>query len=99
MSVFPRKILVATDRSADAEQAKEAASDLARRAEAELRVVHVWHDVPGLAHDFLRGSTTKGRPPPSDAARRTRTLYAHPCGEADIPPETSVVTCRRRTGE
>ena len=54
MSAFPQKILVATDGSADAERATEAAADLTKRAEAELHVVHVWHDVPGFAHDFVK---------------------------------------------
>ena len=54
MSTFPQKILVATDGSADAARATEAASDLTKRAEAELHVVHVWHDVPGFAHDFVK---------------------------------------------
>jgi nucleotide-binding universal stress UspA family protein len=35
MNAFPRKILLATDGSADAERATEAASDLTKRAEAE----------------------------------------------------------------
>src|SRR5215210_9190014 len=47
MSVFPTKILLATDGSEDAAQATEAASDLAARSGSELHVVHVWHDVPG----------------------------------------------------
>ena len=46
MSVFPTKILLATDGSEDAAQAREAASDLARRSGSELHLVHVWHDVP-----------------------------------------------------
>jgi len=54
MSEFPEKILLATDGSADADRATEAASDLAKRADAELHVVHVWHDVPGFAHDFVK---------------------------------------------
>ena len=54
MSEFPEKILLATDGSADADRATEAASDLAKRAGAELHVVHVWHDVPGFAHDFVK---------------------------------------------
>jgi len=54
MSAFPQKILVATDGSADAERATEAAADLTKRAQAELHVVHVWHDVPGFAHDFVK---------------------------------------------
>lgn len=54
MSEFPEKILLATDGSADADRATEAAADLAKRAGAELHVVHVWHDVPGFAHDFVK---------------------------------------------
>ena len=46
MSVFPTKILLATDGSEDAAQATEAATDLAKRSGSELHVVHVWHDVP-----------------------------------------------------
>ncbi len=54
MSVFPRKILLATDGSPDADRATEAASDLAGRSGAELHVVHVWHDAPGFARDSVR---------------------------------------------
>ena len=46
MSAFPTKILLATDGSEDAAQAREAAADLARRSGSELHLVHVWHDVP-----------------------------------------------------
>lgn len=54
MSAFPTRILLATDGSEDAVRATEAGSDLARRSGAELHVVHVWHDVPGFAHDFVK---------------------------------------------
>src|SRR5215204_5693 len=54
MSMLPEKILLATDGSEDAARATEAASDLARKSGAELHVVHVWHDVRGFAHDFVR---------------------------------------------
>lgn len=54
MSVFPEKILVSTDGSKDAARATEAASELAMRSGAELHVVHVWHDVRGFAHDFVK---------------------------------------------
>ena len=47
MSVFPTKILLATDGSEDAVQATEAAADLSNKSGSELHVVHVWHDVPG----------------------------------------------------
>src|ERR687895_348419 len=54
MSVLPQRILLPTDGSEDAIRAMEAASDLARRSGAELHVVHVWHDVRGFAHDFVK---------------------------------------------
>jgi nucleotide-binding universal stress UspA family protein len=54
MSVFPERILLATDGSEDAVRATEAASDLAQKSGAELHVVHVWHDVRGFAHDFVK---------------------------------------------
>jgi nucleotide-binding universal stress UspA family protein len=54
MSVLPERILLATDGSEDAARATEAATDLARKSGAELHVVHVWHDVRGFAHDFVK---------------------------------------------
>ena len=55
MSVFPTKILLATDGSEDAARATDAASDLAKRTGSELHVVHVWHDVPGpYRHGFVK---------------------------------------------
>jgi nucleotide-binding universal stress UspA family protein len=54
MSVFPTKILLATDGSDDARRATEAAADLAGKSGSELHVVHVWHDVPGFAHAFVK---------------------------------------------
>jgi nucleotide-binding universal stress UspA family protein len=54
MSVLPERILLPTDGSGDAIRATEAASDLARRCGSELHVVHVWHDVRGFAHDFVK---------------------------------------------
>ncbi len=43
MSVFPARILLATDGSDDAVLAARAAADLARKTGCELYVVHVWH--------------------------------------------------------
>jgi universal stress protein family protein len=54
-SLFPIKILLATDGSADAVQATEAAVDLAGRGGSQLHVVHVWQDVPtSYAHAFVK---------------------------------------------
>jgi nucleotide-binding universal stress UspA family protein len=55
MGVLPERILLATDGSEDAARATEAAWDLASRGGAELHVIHVWHDVRGFAHDFVKG--------------------------------------------
>jgi len=55
MSVFPTRILLATDGSEDAAEAREAAADLLRRTGSELHLVHVWHDVPSpYAHAFVK---------------------------------------------
>lgn len=55
MSVFPTKIVLATDGSEDAALATRAAVDLASRGGAELHVVHVWRDVPSpYAHAFIK---------------------------------------------
>jgi nucleotide-binding universal stress UspA family protein len=54
LSVLPERILLPTDGSEDAIRAAEAAADLARKRGAELHVVHVWHDVRGFAHDFVK---------------------------------------------
>ena len=67
MGVLPERILLATDGSEDAVRATEAASDLANRSGAELHVVHVWHDVRGFAHDFVKREL---RAPGTGGARR-----------------------------
>ena len=55
MNAFPTRILLATDGSEDAAQAREAAADLARRSGSELHLVHVWHDVPSpYAHAVVK---------------------------------------------
>jgi nucleotide-binding universal stress UspA family protein len=41
MSIFPARILLATDGSEDADLAAKTATDLVRRTESELHVVHV----------------------------------------------------------
>ena len=46
MSIFPTKILLATDGSADAQLAATTAADLAQRTNSELHVVYVGPDLP-----------------------------------------------------
>ena len=46
MSIFPTKILLATDGSTEAQLAATTASDLAQRTDSELHVVTVGPDLP-----------------------------------------------------
>jgi nucleotide-binding universal stress UspA family protein len=42
MSIFPTKILLATDGSEEAQLALDTAADLAQKTDSELHIVHVW---------------------------------------------------------
>jgi nucleotide-binding universal stress UspA family protein len=53
MSIFPTKILLATDGSEDAELAATTAVGLARSTTSELHVVHTWRPVPSVHFDAL----------------------------------------------
>ncbi len=53
MSIFPTKILLATDDSGDAELAATTAVSLAKSTDSELHVVHVWRPVPSVHFDAL----------------------------------------------
>ena len=55
MSVFPTRILLATNGSEATTLATEAAVDLSNKSGSELHLVHVWHDIPGpYARTFVR---------------------------------------------
>ena len=63
MSVFPTKILLATDGSEDAELALLTAVELARRTDSELHVVHVggeYHPGPEVSHSPALLEETRG---------------------------------------
>ena len=51
MSIFPTKILLATDGSEEAELAARTAADLAGKTGSELHVVHVLVLPPDTPHD------------------------------------------------
>ena len=46
MSIFPTKILLATDGSSEAEMAARTAVDLGKQTNSELHVIHVWDLAP-----------------------------------------------------
>jgi len=55
MSIFPTKILLATDGSRNANLALRAAVDVAEKTGSELHVVHAWHSVPSTRFEsFIR---------------------------------------------
>lgn len=56
MSALPKKVLLATDGSADAALATRAAVNLCKKGGSKLHLVHVWRDVPSpYAHAFVKG--------------------------------------------
>jgi nucleotide-binding universal stress UspA family protein len=54
MSIFPTKVLVATDGSREAQLAAQTAADLSQKTNSELHVVHVFGiaPVPGWEVDW-----------------------------------------------
>jgi nucleotide-binding universal stress UspA family protein len=46
MSIFPTKILLATDGSSEAEMASRTAVDLGKQTNSQLHVIHVWDIAP-----------------------------------------------------
>jgi nucleotide-binding universal stress UspA family protein len=68
MSIFPTKILLATDGSKDAELAAKAAVDLSTRTGAQLHVVHAWRPLPHYAYPSL--TPEEYHPPFEEGARK-----------------------------
>src|SRR5918997_2020353 len=68
MTIFPTKILLATDGSEDAELAARAAADLTKDTGAELRVSHAWRPLPHYAYPSL--APEEYHPPYEEGARR-----------------------------
>jgi nucleotide-binding universal stress UspA family protein len=68
MTIFPTKILLATDGSNDAELAARAAADLSEGTGAELHVVHAWRPLPRYAYPSL--VPEEYHPPYEEGARK-----------------------------
>ena len=67
MSIFPTKILLATDGSEDAEFAARVAADFTKRTGAELHVSHAWRPLPHYTYPSL--VPEKYHPPYEEGAR------------------------------
>jgi nucleotide-binding universal stress UspA family protein len=79
MSIFPTKILLATDGSGEAELATRTAVDLAQMYDSELHVVHVLNAAPRLAMLYPETTDPEGVEVPDqeleeDLERRTEQL-------------------------
>jgi nucleotide-binding universal stress UspA family protein len=59
MSIFPTKILLATDGSSEAELAAGTAVDLGQQTNSELHVIHVW-DIATTALLYAEATDTEG---------------------------------------
>jgi nucleotide-binding universal stress UspA family protein len=60
MSIFPTRILLATDGSEDADLALRTAVDVAEKTGSELHVVHAWHSVPSTRFEpYIRAQLKK----------------------------------------
>jgi nucleotide-binding universal stress UspA family protein len=68
MSIFPTRVLLATDGSKDAELAAKAAVDLSRRSQTGLHVVHAWRALPHYAYPSL--VPERYHPPHEEGARK-----------------------------
>ena len=79
MSIFPTRILLATDGSGEAELATTTAVDLARMSESDLHVVHVLDAAPSLALLYPEVTDPEGAEVPDrvleqDLVRRSQQL-------------------------
>jgi nucleotide-binding universal stress UspA family protein len=68
MTIFPTKILLATDGSEDAELAARVAADLTKRTAAELHLSHAWRPLPYYAYPSL--VPEEYHPPYEEGARK-----------------------------
>src|SRR5918997_1526532 len=68
MTIFPTKILLATDGSEDAELAARVAADLTKRTAAELHLSHAWRPLPYYAYPSL--APEEYHPPYEEGAKR-----------------------------
>ena len=68
MSIFPTKILLATDSSKEAVLAARAAVEIAEKTGSELHVVHAWQPLPHYAYPSL--APEEYAPPYEEGARQ-----------------------------
>jgi nucleotide-binding universal stress UspA family protein len=91
MSIFPTRILLATDGSAEAELATGTAVDLARMSDSELHVVHVLDVEPGLALLYPEAADPEGAEVSDQALERALERRADQLGRQVLDAEAERV--------
>jgi nucleotide-binding universal stress UspA family protein len=84
MSIFPTKLLLATDGSREAELAARTAVDLAQKTSSELHVVHVFGIVPVGAPVYLEAPDLQGEALEEDAEERISEQQAREVLEVEV---------------
>ena len=75
MSIFPTKILLATDGSSESELATRTAVDLARMSDSELHVIHVLDGAPSPALLYPEAADPEGIEMPDPVLEEDRPGY------------------------
>jgi nucleotide-binding universal stress UspA family protein len=84
MSIFPTKVLLATDGSKEAELATRTAADLAQKTSSELHVVHVFGIAPVGTQVYLEATDLQGEALEEEAEERISEQRAREVLEVEV---------------
>ena len=84
MSIFPTKVLLATDGSEEAELATRTAADLAQKTGSELHVVHVFGIAPVGTPVYLEATDLQGEALEEEAEERISEQQAREVLEVEV---------------
>jgi nucleotide-binding universal stress UspA family protein len=84
MSIFPTKVLLATDASEEAELAARTAADLAQKTGSELHVVHVFGIAPVGTPVYLEATDLQGEALEEEAEERISEQQAREVLEVEV---------------
>ena len=84
MSIFPTKVLLATDGSKEAELAARTAADLAQKTSSELHVVHVFGIAPVGTPVYLEATDLQGEALEEEAEERISEQRAREVLEVEV---------------
>jgi nucleotide-binding universal stress UspA family protein len=84
MSIFPTKILLATDGSKEAELASRTAADLAQKTSSELHMIHVFGIAPVGTPVYLEATDLQGAALEEEAEQRISEQQAREVLEVEV---------------